>query len=340
MTGSTDSSKRIPRSLSTDTKLFGRFTMTDLLVGGLPGVIVILVTRIVVPDTVRVAGIALTTLSIPLALAASGVGCLFVYLTPRYLSSLDWLEQFVTFHQSESKLSHEAAKQHIELDELRPEEDTVLRNDGALVGAVSVDPSLMALATDAEWDQKVQAFQDFANTTVEFPIQIYSTTQPFPVDEYLETYEKRLNDPDVRNNPKLEALIESYVDWYHAELSQRRMTIRDHYVFVPVKPEEVQFERGGLAARFADLPLVGTAVQAITSPPVAEQQALMHAELDRRLREIERGLENIEDLGAMRVEAHELAAVMREFWVDRTVDADLSERIRTAPLRRRGFHGQ
>ncbi|MFB6103161.1 MAG: hypothetical protein ABEJ73_11435 [Haloplanus sp.] len=333
MSSSTDPSKRIPKSLGTDTQLLGQYSLTDLLVAGMPGVIVILVTQVVLPKSLRIVGVPVTTLTIPVAVLAIGVGALFVYLTPAYTTSIDWLEQFVGFHTSETEIAHKQAKEYTQVERILPSRDAIVRTDGALVGAVHVDPPTMALATDEEWRTKTEAFQDFVNTTVDFPIQIYSTTQAFPADEYLQQYEDRLHDSDVKANEKLESLIEHYVEWYERELAQRQMTIRDHYVLVPVTPQEVRFERDGLAAKLADLPLLGVVIRAATSPPVSEERAAMADELDERIRQVERGLRGIKDIEASRLDAEELAKVIGEFWAGQHLDyGDLSHRIRTTPL--------
>jgi hypothetical protein len=333
MSNATDPSKRIPKSLGTDTQLLGQYSLTDLLVAGMPGVVVILVTQVVLPTGLEVAGVPVSTLTIPVAILGIGVGALFVYLTPGYTTSLDWLEQFVGFYQSEKELPHEAAKEYTQVERVLPDRDAIVRTDGALVGAIHVDPPTMALATDEEWRTKAEAFQDFVNTTVDFPVQLYSTTQSFPADEYLDAYESRLSDPDVKENPKLAALVENYVEWYEDELTRRQMTIRDHYVVVPVTPREVRFERDGLAEKFADLRVVETLVQAATSPPVAEERAVMADELDERLKRVERGLRGIEDVNAARIDVVELTGVIDEFWAGEDLEhGDLPHRIRTTPI--------
>ena len=333
MSNPSDPSKRIPKSLGTDTQLIGQYSLTDLLVAGMPGVAVILVTQVVLPNSLDIAGIPVTTLTIPVAALAIGVGALFVYLTPAYTTSIDWLEQFAAFHRSETDIAHEEAREYTQVERILPRRDAIVRTDGALVGTVHVDPPTMALATDQEWQTKSESFQDFVNTTVDFPIQIYSTTQAFPADEYLQRYDDRLSDADVKDNAQLQDLIEHYVEWYERELAERQMTIRDHYVVVPVTPREVRFERDGLAAKLADLPLVGVLIRAATSPPVAEERAAMADELDERLRQVERGLRGIEDVEASRIDAEELTGVIGEFWAGQSLDhGDLSHRIRTTPL--------
>lgn len=333
MSSSTDPSKRIPKSLGTDTQILGQFSLTDLLVAGIPGVIVILFTQIVLPASLAVAGIPVTTLTIPLAIFAIGVGGLFVYLTPAYTSSLDWAEQYVGFRQSEKELPHDKAKEYTRVEQVLPQYDAVVRDDGAVLGAVQVDPATMALATDEEWQAKTDAFADFVNTTLDFPVQIYSTTQAFPADAYLESYRERRSDPDVKQNEKLAGLLEHYTEWYEEELAQRRMSIRNHYVIVSVRPQEVQFERDGLTEKIADLVLIGTLIRAATAPPAAEERSTMIDELDERLRQVERGLTDIEDLHATRLSAEEMTSVIQAFWTDQEPDHDtLSNRIRTTPI--------
>jgi len=44
-----------------------------------------------------------------------------------------------------------------------------------------------------------------------FPIQVYTTTEPFPVESYLDQFESRRTDPDVQSNPRLARLLDEYV---------------------------------------------------------------------------------------------------------------------------------
>ena len=329
----TDPTKRIPKSLGTDAKLVGTYTLTDLAVGLLPGVVVVLGMQVLLPSSVRVYGYSPQTLTLPLAGLAIACGALFVYLTPGYTTSLDWLGTFVGFQRNTHDLPHEEAKQYTLLERIHPAAGAIERTDGAFVGLVQVTPPPMALATDEEWASKADAFRDFCNTTVQFPIQLFSTTQPFPVDEYLGRYEARLEDEDVAQNPRLEALIEHYVEWYEDDLEDRRMTIRDHYVVVAVTPREVQFDRESLAQKLAALPLLGLAVRALTAPRRAEQRAAMFEALDERLQQMEAGLREIEDCSATRVDVAEATTLLAEYWHgDDHAHGDPAWKLRTGPL--------
>jgi hypothetical protein len=333
MSSATDPTKRIPKSLSTDTQLLGKYSLTDLAVAGLPGVVVVLITQVALPPKLTVRGVPVSALTIPIAALAIAFGGLFVYLTPGYVNSLDWLGLFASFHRNEAEIDHEEAKEYTRVNRVYSTYDAIERSDRALVGAVQVSPPSMALATDDEWKYKTEAFQDFVNTTIEFPIQIYSTTQSFPAREYVSRYEDRLTDPDVKSNEKLEALIRHYVDWYDRELAQRQMTIRDHYVLIAVRAGEVRYERASLLEKLAEIPVLGILVQIWTAPPEQEERAAMLEELDERRRRVERGVRSIEGCDTRSVGASELTRLIAEYWTGREIEYGNPEQVlRTSPV--------
>ncbi|WP_435349184.1 hypothetical protein [Haloarchaeobius sp. HRN-SO-5] len=329
----TDPAKRVPKSIGTDAKLFGTYTLTDLAVGLFPGVIVVLVTQLVLPPTATVAGYRVQSVAMPVAAVAVAVGVLFVYLTPSYTSSLDWVGAMLGYHRRPTRRDHEAAKEFTQVERVYPEANAIERTDGTFVGLVQVDPPMLALATDEEWNRTTTAFQEFLNTTVEFPVQFYSTTRAFPVEEYLAHYEARLGDPDVEANPRLASLIEEYVAWYEDDLAARRMTIRDHYVVVPVRPDEVQFERESIVQQLAAVPLLGLFVRALAAPPKATQRAALSETLDERVTRITGGLREIDGCAASEVPVEDATTVVADFWAGQDQpQGDLRRRLRTTPI--------
>lgn len=330
-----DAVKRIPKSLGTDTKLLGQYTMTDLAVALFPGVLTVLILQVALPDNVTIRGYHLDSLTLPIAGVMIALGAIFVYLTPAYTTSVDWVTSMLTFHRRSDQLGHEEAKEYTQIERVYPDRGAIERTDGAVIGMVQVIPPTMALATSEEWATKAEAFQDFLNTTVEFPIQIYSTTQPFPVDEHLAQYESRLDDPDVEANPRLEALIENYVQWYEAELEARRMTIRDHYVVVTVTPAEVQFDEATLAQKLAEVPILGLFIRELYAPRKAVERAALIDELDDRLSRVQSGLRSIDGCTAHRVDATEATKIVGEYWSDESQTYGQLDQV----LRTRGIVG-
>lgn len=327
------STKRIPKSLGTETKLLGSYTLTDAAIGLFPGVAIILVAQLVIPDSLRLAGYAVQTLALPVAVFAVAVGTVFVYLTPAYTSSLEWVLAMVQFQATPDHEDHETAPSYTQIEQIHADRDMIERQDGAFVGLVQVSPPPMALATDDQWTAKANAFQDFLNTSVTFPIQIFSTTQPFPVDRYLDRYRDRLHDPDVEANPRLEALIENYIEWYEQDLEARQMTIRDHYVVVCVTPDEVQFEQHSIHEKLGRIPVLGVFVRVLVAPPADEQRAAMFETLTDRLETVERGIRGIDGCRASRVNGVEAARIVGGYWAGKELTyGDLDQALRTRPL--------
>ena len=325
-------SKRIPKSIGTDAKLFGRFTLMDMIVALVPGVLVILVLQMLVPPELGILGYSIQIFALPLAVLAIAVGGLFVSLTPTYTSSLDWLASFVGFHIGSQTSDHHEASEHTLVERLHPDRDAIERSDGTLVGFIRVEPPSMALATDTQWSATADAFTDFLNTTVAFPIQIYSTTRAFPVELHLSHFEDRLDDPDVTANPRLQGLIEQYIEWYGEELQGRRMTIRDHYVVVSVVPAEVRYDSESLGARLGQIPLVGNALGLWTRPPEALARQAMFDELDSRCDRIGRGLRDIDGCRARRISLQDALPIVRRFWTGQEGDLDAAAQIRSTSL--------
>jgi len=325
--------KRIPKSLGTDAKLIGSYTLTDAAVALFPGVLVILITQTLLPSSLRIGGYQLQSLTLPLAALAIGVGVLFVYLTPGYITSLDWVLLMARFKSQPTGHGHDAAKAYTQIETVRSERDVLERQDGALLPFVQVLPPPMALATDAEWEAKATAFQDFLNTSVTFPIQIFSTTQPFPVDTYLDHYRERRSDPDVKDNPRLRALIDKYIQWYERDLNARQMTIRDHYVVVSVTPTEVRFERESVLNKLNGVPLLGTFVRAWNAPSEADQQETMFETLEERTRRVEAGIREIEGCQASRVDADDATQLVGEFWAGQELEyGDIAQALRAKSI--------
>ena len=325
--------KRIPKSLGTETKLLWSYTLGDTAVVLLPAVAVVLLAQLVVPSSMRIAGYTIQTLLLPTVGVAIGVGAVFVYVTPAYTSSLDWLVTMIRFHTTATEEPHSEALDHHQLKRVYPDANVIERQDGAVIGLVRVSPPSMALATDEEWASTAESFQSFLNTTVTFPIQIYSTTQPFPVETYLDHYRERLEDPDVKSNTQLRTLIERYIEWYEQDLAARQMTIRDHYVVITVSPEEVQFERESILAALTDVPLLGVFVRALTAPPPETQREALFTTLEDRLSRVQAGIRDMKGCEAMVVDASDGAQVISEFWAGQTLEyGDFEEALRTRPL--------
>jgi len=111
------------------------------------------------------------------------------------------------------------------------------------------------------------------------------------------------------------------------------MTIRDHYVLIPVRPEEVRYERASLLEKLARIPVLGILVQIVTAPPEEEERAAMLEELDERRRRVERGLRGIEGCDTRHVDADELTRLIAEYWTGTEIEyGNVEQVLRTSPV--------
>ena len=111
------------------------------------------------------------------------------------------------------------------------------------------------------------------------------------------------------------------------------MTIRDHYVVVPVTPAEVQVGRGSLLATLCNLPEVGSLVTVWSSPPPAEQRQALFETLADRLDRVRRGIHDIDGCRAQQVDAPTAAQVIADYWAGQTqTHGEMDNRLRSRPL--------
>lgn len=325
-----DPGKRIPKSLNTDAGIIGGYTLADVALALSPGVAVVLVFQWVLSPSLTLGGYGLDSLVLPLAGVGVLVGSVFVVLTPGYTSSLGWLAAALGYHRRESTHEHASAREQTRYERVHADQNAIERADGTLVAPIEVSAPMLALATPGEWQQHAESFAEFCNTTLEFPLQIYSTTRDVPVEEYLGHYEDRLSDPDVSGNPRLEALIREYIEWYETELASREMTIREHYAIVTLHPRDLSMNGGrdSPLARLSRLPVLGVFARALGGQP--SNQAAFDV-LEERARAVAVGLRDIEGCHTTRVDAEDALSVLADYWRTQTPD-NLSPHLREADL--------
>ncbi|MDZ7688452.1 MAG: hypothetical protein U5J64_06995 [Halobacteriales archaeon] len=355
MMSSSDPTRRVPKKLGESDEFWRGYTLDDLLVGGTPFIVAVLLTSYVIPPEYRYVGYVLSAIGLV-------VGAVIVYATPDHMTASEWVSTYVHHIRRPKEMEHvrydfdsvreqtdfpesrafEVSQRTQELTDVKrvhKDRDAVERMDGTFVGAVRVEPANMALATDRRWRENVSAFADFFNNSVEWSLQMYSTTTEFPVEDYLRRRERRLDDDDVAGNPVFRRLIDEWLDWYPRELEARGTNIREHYIIVPVRRDEVTAngDEGGLLDTLSGVPVAGAVFGALASGDgMTEEEVKARAldELDERLRMVENeGIQRLDGCRAHRVEAGGLARVLAEFWEGEPADfADMDGALRENPV--------
>ena len=337
MSTGNDPTRRVPTKLQSSGEFWRGYTIDDLLVGATPFIAMVLITAYLLPANVRVVGYVLAGVALV-------VGAVAVHLAPDHLTASEWVDGFVHRIRTPDEMRNvrydfDAVREQtdypeagvlelaqrtqdlIDVERIHTDIDAIERTDGAIVGAVRVEPTNMALTTPTHWRDNVDAFTDFLNNTVEWPIEIFSTTTPFPVEDYVSRREQRLEDDDVRENAVFRDLIEYWLDWYPRELELRGTNLREYYVVVPVRPEDVEGgerEERTAVDKLADLPGIGALFGRLASGDElseAERRDRMQRTLDERLSMVENeGFQSIDGCRASRVEGPELARVLIRYW--------------------------
>ncbi|MGQ3414459.1 VirB4 family type IV secretion system protein [Natrinema sp. LN54] len=215
------------------------------------------------------------------------------------------------------------------------------RTDGALVGAMKVEPANMALEDDEAWVKAVQSLSEFVNSTVDFPVKIYITSREIDEDDVVREHQNRLSDADVRSRPVLKRLLEEYVAANtneNGDIDSETTTIREYYLITAVTDSDIeQFDKTGdsVLAYLADVPALGRLFGRFQSEELSESKRdqLKEENLESRLAQLRRGGSSLYRCSISPVDAYDLARVTKEYWTCQSQDyADMTSAIGTFPV--------
>lgn len=203
------------------------------------------------------------------------------------------------------------------------EKGALERRDGAMIGAVKIEPMNMVTANGRDWAQSVDAFSAFINNTLDFHVQIYAPTRNFDSDMFLEPYRQRLQDQQIQSNPILSQYIEHYVDVGEQIESDRY--VREFYIVIPVPKGSV--ERGGADAGldWGAVPVVGDFLGVLSDTKnrgtETEMEKRQFTELNERKTVIAQEMAStLEGCDAEEVSAGQMAILLKEFWEGRNLN--------------------
>ncbi|AQL41640.1 conjugal transfer protein [Halorientalis sp. IM1011] len=286
---------------------------------------------------------ALTIPAMGFGVAASLLLFVLHKVKPDYLWLTEWLSARLSWAIKNEEYTHDEDSSEVRyltrLSRVYPH--AIERTDGALVGAVKVEPANMALEGGDSWSRAVGSLSDFVNATVDFPAKIYLTSREIDNDDVVRAHRDRLGDPDVRSRPVLEWLLEQYLDYNtngDGEIDSETSTVREYYIITAVTDSDVDTvdESGdSVLAYLADLPVIGKLFTRFQSDGLtdAEITQLKENELESRLSQIRSGAKSLYRCSVDPVEAHELARVTKEYWTNQTEEYDdIEEAFPTSPV--------
>jgi hypothetical protein len=215
------------------------------------------------------------------------------------------------------------------------------RSDGALVGAMKVEPANMALEDDEAWAKAVQSLSEFVNATIDFPVKFYLTSREVDQDDVVRDHQRRLGDTDVRSRPVLKRLLEEYITTntdQNGDIDSESTTIREYYIITAVRDADVeQLNETGdsVLAYLADIPVLGRVFGRFQSDGLSEadRDRLKEDKLESRLGQLRRGGSSLYRCSVSPVDAYDLTRVTKEYWTGRTEEyGDITDAIGTFPV--------
>ncbi|WP_135827093.1 VirB4 family type IV secretion system protein [Halorussus ruber] len=329
------SARRIHQSLGGTTAFFRGYTLGELML--FVGVaFVTLIGAALVPATFT---IPLLGLGIMLSLLLG----LLHKVKPSYLWLTEWLAARLGWAVKNKEYTHGEDNSDVRyltrVGQVFPH--AIERSDGALVGAMRVEPANMALEDDEAWAKAVESLSEFVNSTVDFPVKLYITSREVDQDDVVRDHQHRLGDADVRSRPVLKRLLEEYITTntnQNGDIDSESTTIREYYIITAVRDADVeQLDETGdsVLAYLADVPVLGRVFSRFQSDGLseAERDRLKEDKLESRLGQIRRGGSSLYRCSMSPVDAYDLARVTKEYWTGHTEEYDdIANAIGTFPV--------
>jgi len=297
---------------------------------------------------------------VPLALLGVVLGVAFVYAAPTHVTAWTWLQDVGRFYLRQPKYtlskpadaSHEGtagsqltyspfvpSERTQELTSVRrawPGVGVIEREDGCMEAFLEIEPANMDFAMSGDWARIQELCEEFANSELEFPLTMHTTTESFPTDRLTSQLDARLDDPAVTEQPAFRELITEYREQRPTELADTHQ--HRYYLGVEVSGLDVhQRERTTPtpAEKLTQLPIVGLAFTPFVTRrgelSDAERRQAMFETLDGRIRTVRTELvESVPGWSARRCSTLELVCRSAGFW--NGAEYDEAERLlRTEP---------
>lgn len=241
----------------------------------------------------------------------------------------------------------DTTQDHTRIERFYENQDAAERRDGTMLAAIEVDPANMAVATQSEQRSMTEQWASFLNSSVDWPLQLYSPTAEFPVDDHIQTLRDRRDDPDVQNDrPVMWELIQGRLEWAPEYYAQRGTNARQYYIIVHVSEADVNIstagdDDGSVVDAVLDAPginaiadVVGLTDEEEDAREEARRRAAQFDKLDARCTTIRNGLNSLDGVSGRRLNSAEFAALIKEYWTgdDELLTGENDLEMRTLPF--------
>lgn len=141
-----------------------------------------------------------------------------------------------------------------------PEANLFERDDGCYVAGLRLRPPNRDFDTYDEYVHIASQIREQLNNNVDFSFELYVTTRPFPIEEYMSELESRLEDKDIQDRKIMAALIDELVQERPEALRERGTKLPHYYLIVSADPTDISIDKQGTTSpleRLTTVPYLG-----------------------------------------------------------------------------------
>ncbi|WP_152422285.1 hypothetical protein [Haloarcula marismortui] len=294
--------------------------------------------------------------SIPAIVITGVVSITFVLATPGYMTISQYVKaiKHSVRHKggvanTESEVTPEVIAEgfdRVKVDETTrdvtgvekfyPEGNVVERTDGCHVAGLRLYPPNRDFDTRDEYIHVASQIREQLNNNVDFYFELYVTTRPFPIEEYVSELESRLDDQDIQQRDIMDKLIQNLVEDRPKELRERGTKLPHYYLITYADPDEISIEKQGTTSpleRLADVPYIGAFAEIAASirddAEALEKESRVLGKVQDRVAQLDASVVRpTEDIDAEVVTTLEWSELLRTFW---NGDENANKTVRQQP---------
>lgn len=318
----------------------GAVEFNDALYAFGPGVIVLLASEQIIPP-------AYSDISLFLSIGTFILGLSFLILKPDYMTLSGWIKTvrkyrkldkniILNLTESDGELvnADRDTREEINIERIYPQEHTIERSDGSLVGIIRIKGLNLYNAPQSEVQREIQAYDNFLNTQLNQDFQLYLPMRRFDPSSKINHLKERLDDEKVATDEFLRTYAEDRMLWLDM-VSQQSYT-RNYYAVIETSRSEVVSDQygsesntaqilrslGGEGLAKAWIGITGSVTGQLETSRIDDEKFEKH---EKKMNDFSDDFERALGTNAEIVNGNQLGVILKEFWEGIEIRDDQTE---------------
>lgn len=285
----------------------------------------------------------LGVLSLALGVLGCVVGLVIVYAAPPYLNILEAVSVWRYYLRRDTEVrnvteaaaavedslvtgigTEEATQEFVGVTRYYPSLGIIERDDGTYATAIKITPPNLDFSTGDEL-RIAQRMGDFVNEQLTFDLELWITTTPFPITEYINTLRERRESADVQSKPIMDALLDEQIQRRPEQLRASGTQLTEFYLVIELDESTVTTSTGSEQTpveRLSTIPILGIVpeifINVSDEKTELERTGEILRELTERTETVRQGLfDDIEAYSATQVSLAEWVLLLQRFYKGR-----------------------